>query len=46
MRMSAEEVQSAVEPAGFTLERVVELPPFHYGAVFRLVEASRFEREN
>jgi SAM-dependent methyltransferase len=46
MRMSPEEVQSAVEPAGFTLERVVELPPFHYGAVFRLVEASRFEREN
>ncbi len=35
MRMSPEDVRLVVEPAGFTLERVVELPPFHYGAVFR-----------
>lgn len=34
MRMSPEEVQAAVEPAGFELARVVELPPYHYGAVF------------
>lgn len=34
-RMSPEAVRKVVEPAGFTLERVVELPPYHYGAVFR-----------
>lgn len=34
MRMSPEAVQAVVEPAGFVLERIVELPPFHYGAVF------------
>jgi SAM-dependent methyltransferase len=34
MRMSPEAVQAVVEPAGFLLERIVELPPFHYGAVF------------
>lgn len=37
MRMSPEDVRSVVEPAGFALEQVVDLPPFHYGAVFRLV---------
>jgi len=34
MRMSPDEVQTVVEPAGFTLERVVELQPYHYGAIF------------
>lgn len=34
MRMSPEAVQAAVQPAGFTLKSVVELPPYHYGAVF------------
>ena len=34
MRMSPEAVQAVVEPAGFQLESVVELPPYHYGAVF------------
>jgi hypothetical protein len=32
--MSPEAVQAVVEPAGFQLESVVELPPYHYGAVF------------
>ena len=41
MRMSPDDVRLVVEPAGFTLERVVELPPFHYGAVFRVVEATK-----
>jgi SAM-dependent methyltransferase len=36
MRMSPEAVQAVVEPAGFVLERLVELPPFHYGAVFEV----------
>lgn len=34
LRMSPEQVRAAVEPAGFRLETVVELPPFHYGAIF------------
>lgn len=37
MRMSSDNVRTLVEPAGFALERIVELPPFHYGAVFRLL---------
>lgn len=36
MRMSPEAVQAVVEPAGFQLESVVELRPYHYGAVFVL----------
>jgi hypothetical protein len=32
--MSPEQTRVAVEPAGFELGRVVELPPYHYGAVF------------
>ena len=34
MRMSPEAVQALVEPVGFTLDRVVALPPYHYGALF------------
>lgn len=34
MRMSPEQVRAVVEPAGFWLNRVVELPPYHYGALF------------
>lgn len=34
MRMSPQQTRSVVEPAGFTLEALVELPPYHYGAVF------------
>ncbi|RDD61355.1 class I SAM-dependent methyltransferase [Ferruginivarius sediminum] len=35
MRMSPEQVREAVEPAGFVQDRVVDLPPFHYGAIFQ-----------
>ena len=35
MRMEACDVTAVVEPAGLVLNRKVELPPFHYGAVFR-----------
>lgn len=35
MRMSPEQVRATVEPAGFQLAELVELPPYHYGAVFR-----------
>lgn len=34
LRMSPEQTRSVVEPAGFRLETVVELPPFHYAAIF------------
>jgi SAM-dependent methyltransferase len=34
LRMSPASVQEAVEPAGFNLSRLVDLPPYHYGAVF------------
>ncbi len=34
LRMVPEAVQSFVEPAGFVLEKVVDMGPYHYGAVF------------
>jgi SAM-dependent methyltransferase len=35
MRMEAGDVTAVVEPAGLVLNRTMELPPYHYGAVFR-----------
>ena len=35
MRMTPVETSKLVERAGFALETVAELPPYHYGAVFR-----------
>ena len=35
LRITPETTVAAVEPAGLKLVRVVELPPYHYGAVFR-----------
>jgi SAM-dependent methyltransferase len=40
LRMSPEQVRAAVEPAGFRLARVVELPPYHYGAIFLRSDSS------
>ncbi len=34
LRMEPEEVRQVVEPAGFRLEKVVAVGPYHYGAVF------------
>ncbi len=34
LRMTPEATRAAVEPAGFRMARVVELPPYHYGAIF------------
>jgi SAM-dependent methyltransferase len=34
MRMAPAAVKDIVEPRGFELETVVELPPYHYGAIF------------
>lgn len=34
LRMSPEETRQAVEPGGFRLDRVIDLPPYHYAAIF------------
>ncbi len=34
LRMSPEQTRAVVEPAGFKLDTLVELPPYHYGAIF------------
>jgi len=35
LRLSPEATRAAVEPAGFALELLLELPPYHYAAIFR-----------
>ena len=35
MRMTPDEVAHAVAPSGLKLSEIVDLPPYHYGAVFR-----------
>ena len=37
LRITPAITQAAVEPAGFKLHRIVELPPYHYGAIFEKV---------
>jgi protein-L-isoaspartate O-methyltransferase len=34
LRITPETTVAAVEPAGFQFVRIVELPPYHYGAIF------------
>ena len=34
LRMQPEDVLQVVEPAGFMLERIIDVGPYHYGAVF------------
>jgi 2-polyprenyl-3-methyl-5-hydroxy-6-metoxy-1,4-benzoquinol methylase len=38
MRMSPDDVCAVVEPAGFALDQMIELPPYHYGAIFQRPE--------
>ena len=35
MRLEASDVAAIVQPAGLLLNRIVELPPYHYGVVFQ-----------
>ena len=35
LRITPETTVAAVEPAGFRSVRIVELPPYHYGAIFK-----------
>lgn len=39
LRLSPAALDALVAPAGFTRETVIELPPYHYGTVFRKSEA-------
>jgi ubiquinone/menaquinone biosynthesis C-methylase UbiE len=41
MRIEANDVAALIEPAGLSLNRIVELPPYHYGAVFQKSGADR-----
>jgi ubiquinone/menaquinone biosynthesis C-methylase UbiE len=41
MRMSPADVSAAVGPAGFKMLSVIELPPYHYGAIFEKADATR-----
>jgi ubiquinone/menaquinone biosynthesis C-methylase UbiE len=34
LRTTPEVTVAAVQPAGFRLDRIVELPPYHYGVIF------------
>jgi ubiquinone/menaquinone biosynthesis C-methylase UbiE len=34
LRLTPEATAAAVEPAGFKLNRIVEMPPYHYGVIF------------
>lgn len=34
MRMSVDDLRAAIEPAGFSLSNLIELPPYHYAAIF------------
>ncbi len=34
LRMSPEQTIKAVESGGFTFKELVDVPPYHYGAVF------------
>jgi SAM-dependent methyltransferase len=35
LRMSPEQTCAVIDPAGFELEELAELPPYHYGAIFK-----------
>ncbi len=37
LRMEPDEVQQIVEPVGFRLENVVNVGPYHYGAIFQKI---------
>jgi SAM-dependent methyltransferase len=41
MRMSPQDAAAVIEPAGLALAGVIELPPYHYGAVFQKPASAR-----
>jgi SAM-dependent methyltransferase len=38
MRISPDRLRATIEPLGFTEKRFLELPPYHYGAIFQKQE--------
>ena len=44
MRIEAKEVAALARAAGLTLERTVELAPYHYAAVLKTGEAVTFRQ--
>ncbi len=44
LRITPQTTIAAVEPAGFKLNQIVELPPYHYGAIFDSQKPSRAAR--
>jgi ubiquinone/menaquinone biosynthesis C-methylase UbiE len=40
LRLAPHQTRAAVEPAGFVQEGVVELPPYHYGIIFKRTRKS------
>jgi SAM-dependent methyltransferase len=45
LRMSPDATRAVVEPAGFEFEALVELLPYHYGAIFRKATTSTLRRD-
>jgi ubiquinone/menaquinone biosynthesis C-methylase UbiE len=45
LRMTPEALRAVVEPAGFHLSRLHELPPYHYAAVFGLERPNQEEEK-
>jgi SAM-dependent methyltransferase len=45
LRLSPEQTRTAVEPAGFRLMSLVDLPPYHYAAIFEHAPAALGEAE-
>lgn len=41
MRMSPQDAAAVMEPAGLVLAGLIELPPYHYGAVFQMRATAR-----
>ena len=41
LRMEPEDVRAVVEPAGFLFERIVDVGPYHYGAIFTKSENAK-----
>lgn len=41
LRIQPEDVQKVIEPAGFILENIVDVGPYHYGAIFNKSSESK-----
>jgi SAM-dependent methyltransferase len=46
LRMTPADVIAAVEPAAFSHPNIIELPPYHYGAIFQKLTSQLTENEH